>query len=78
MIFIAHIEVYDSSDNKSNVDRVIFPATNFPTAMEYLDDYYHDNLEKVLLLEPISDANIMIHIDEIAEDHIRKHEYNSF
>ena len=78
MIFIAHVEVYDDFDNKNTVDRVIFPAANFPTAMEFLDSYYHDHIEKVLLLEPISDADIMIHLDEIAEAHIRQHEYNSF
>ena len=78
MIFIAHVQVYDSFENKEEVDRVIFPAANFPTAMEYLDAYFHDNIEKITLLEPISDTELMIHLDEIAEAHIRDHEYNSF
>lgn len=78
MIFIAHIEFYDDFDNENKTDRVIFPAANFPTAMEYLDAYYGENIEKITLLEPVSDSNTVIHIDEIAEAHIREHEHNSF
>lgn len=78
MIFIAHVQVYDGFENKEEVDRVVFPAANFPTAMEYLDTYYHNNIEKITLLEPISDSNTIIHINEIAEECIRDHEYNSF
>lgn len=77
MIFIAHVEIYDD-DNKFRTDRVIIPAVNFPTAMEYLDAYYGEDIEKITLFEPISDSNTIIHIDEIAEERIRDNEYNSF
>lgn len=79
MIFIAHVETYDEASKEFNINKVIFTAHNFPMAMEYLESYFGGSeIEKITLLEPIGDSNTIIHIDDIAETHIRNHEYNSF
>ena len=78
MIYIAHVEVYDDFDNKNVIHKVALDAENWSEAMDKLVNHFgEDEIEVIKLLEPITD-NCVIHIDDIAEAHIREQRLNGF
>ncbi len=78
MIYIAHVEVYDDFDNKNAIYKLVLDAENWSEAMDKLVNHFgEDEIEAIKLLEPITD-NCVVHIDEIAEAHIREQKFNGF
>lgn len=77
MWFIAHVESYNSTDNKIDEDKMLIKAKTYPEAMEYIDFEYGKILEKVTLIEAISDGDILFLTDE-GEAEIREHPFNDF
>jgi len=77
MIFIAYVETYNDETRFKN-HHVAFAADDFASAMTIVENYFKDEIEKITLLEPISDSSSVIFLDKEAEDHIREHPFNAF
>ena len=76
MIFIAHVETYND-ETRFEKYKVAFAADDFSSAMTIIDSYFGDEIEKITLLEPISD-NSVIFLNDEAENFIREHPFNAF
>lgn len=77
MIFIAHVETYND-ENRFENHHVAFAADNFSSAMTIIENYFGNEIEKITLLEPISDNSSVIFLDKETEEHIREHPLNAF
>lgn len=77
MIFIAYVETYNDETRFEN-HHVAFAADDFSSAMTIIENCFKDEIEKITLLEPISDSSSVIFLDKEAEEHIRGHQFNAF
>lgn len=77
MYFIAHVENWDENKNDFVEDRILFSAHNYPDATQTIVDFFGDTVERITLLEAITDNSVII-LNDIAETHIRKEPMNGF
>lgn len=77
MYFIAHVENWDENKRDSVEDRILFFANNFPDATQTIVNFCGDTLERITLLEPITDNSVIV-LSDIAETYIRKEPANGF
>lgn len=77
MYFIAHIEIWDENKNDFVEDKILFFANNYPDATQAIIDYFGNAIERITLLEAITDNSVIV-LNDIAETHIRKEPMNGF
>lgn len=77
MYFIAHVENWDEDKHDFIEDRILFSAHNYPDATQTIVDFCGDTLERITLLEAITDNSVIV-LNDIAETHIRKEPTNGF
>ena len=77
MYFIAHVENWDENKNDFVEDRILFSAHNYPDAAQVIVNFFGNAIERITLLEAITDNSVII-LNDIAETHIRKEPMNGF
>lgn len=77
MYFIAHVEIWDAEKNDFVENKILFFANNYPDATQAIVNFCGDTLERITLLEAITDNSVVV-LNEIAETNIRKEPMNGF
>ena len=77
MYFVAHVENWDENKKDFVEDKILISAHNFPDATQTIVNYCGDTLERITLLEPLTDNSVVV-LDDIAETCIRKEPANGF
>lgn len=58
-MFLASVRIYNSIEERTEEEQMALAAKNYAEAMEVIEEYYGDELEKVTGLEMISDSRIL-------------------
>lgn len=77
MYFIAHVENWHEEKKDFIENKLLFFANDYPDATQTIIDFCGDALERITLLEAITDNSVVV-LNEIAETHIRKEPINGF
>lgn len=77
MYFIAHVENWDEDKNDFVEDKILLSAHNYPDATQAIVNYFGDTIERITLLEAITDNSVIV-LNDIAETNIRKEPMNGF
>ena len=79
MYFIAHVEVWDEDKHDFVEESILFSAHNYPDATQIIVDMFGKDIERITLLEAITDMSaISLDSEGIAEKLIRKQPANGF
>lgn len=79
MFFIAHLEYCDTTDYKPQKYSVVTAAETFSEAMDNIVEHFGERwIQKITLLEPITDNPVLYLRDKTVENEIREHELNGF
>lgn len=77
MYFFAIVEYYNLN-NHLTTEKSLLYAMDYNDAMAMLTNTYGEKaIEKILLIEPFTDNNVVV-IDDVIEAHIREKEDNGF
>ena len=77
MYFIAHVENWHEKENDFIEDKILIFANNYPEATQAIVNFCGDTLERITLLEAITDNSVVV-LNEIAETNIREEPINGF
>lgn len=78
MYFIAHVDIWDETENDYVEYKILFFANDYPDATQVIIDFFGEsNIERITLLEAITDNSVIVINNEV-EKYIREEPINGF
>lgn len=79
MYFIAHLDHYDADSPDISKSHIITVANTFSEAIDNIVEHFGEKwIERITLLEPITDNSVLYLPNNTVEKEIREHELNGF